>query len=89
MRHDEQDKITLDAIWDYPKALSAFENIRYSRRGEGRISFDCFMLHCHGNRAFCKLGYTLGTGLDGTIPLVSALRGWTSGVCKVCKNFDD
>jgi hypothetical protein len=78
-------------IWDDTKALDRMEAQRDIARAQGkRLSYDCFNLKCRGDtdRVYCSRGKLLGQSKDGTLLLVSVLRGMTSGACKDCKDFD-
>ena len=75
-------------IWSQPEALKRLEEERViKRRVQIRLSFDCFNLKCKGDRAVCSKGYHLGQAKDGSLGLLTVLRGGTSGVCKDCAMF--
>jgi len=72
-------------IWEDDK-LEALRD--QARERIGRITFDCFNLKIRGDRAYCSKGYLLGRAKDGTLALITVLRGVTSGVCKDCIDYE-
>lgn len=79
----------MSSVWDNIKFLENISLIRDGRRFEhSRLSYDCFKLKCKGNRAVCSEGAHLGQSSDGTLDLVTVLRGITPTVCKRCELFD-
>lgn len=59
------------------------------RKENGRITYDCFNAQTTGDRVTCKKGKILHSeSPDGSIKLLSVLRGRTSSVCKQCRWFD-
>lgn len=73
-------------IWDNPRTLENLEAKRDTLRANGkRLSFDCVHLKCAGERAYCEKGLMLGQARDGSIALISVLRGLTSGSCVKCR----
>jgi len=82
------DKTAASTIWDNKKILERLELLRDKMRKEGkRLTFDCLNLKHKGDRAYCSLGKRLTMCNDGTIALVTVLRGYTSGTCKECLDF--
>lgn len=81
-------------IWGNKEALASLERVRkekrQSRKGTGRLTFDCFNLKYSedGNRAYCSKGKMIGRATNGSLALITVLRGITSGVCKDCEFFD-
>ena len=78
---------TRATIWDNPELLKKLENQRALRRLSGGLTFDCMRLKCKDNRAFCSEGRRLGQSRDGSMALISVLRGITSGMCRDCRDF--
>lgn len=76
-------------MWDNEPFLDRMEKERAIRKLKGqRLTFDCLNLRFRDDRAVCSLGKHLGQAEDGSLLLVSVLRGVTSGVCKNCKDFN-
>lgn len=76
------------SIWDSIESLDKLEQQRAEKRiTGGRLTFDCFNLKCKGDRAYCSKGLMLGQAKDGSIALITVLRGITSGACKKCSWF--
>lgn len=69
----------------------SLEFIRNKRRkGSGRVSYDCFNLKSKRDRAYCSIGYSLNNNsMDGSLALVSILKGWTPSICRECKHFNN
>ena len=74
-------------IWDDVELLEKLEQQRAIKRITGRLTFDCLNLKCKGDRAYCSKGRLLGQAKDGSLALITVLRGVTSGICKHCKDF--
>jgi len=75
-------------VWDEKETLIKMEIYRDKVRSSGkRLTFDCMNLHCRGERVFCIEGHLLGQAKDGSLALVTVLRGVTSGTCLSCKEF--
>ena len=75
-------------IWDNGEMLDRMESERDARRKRmQRITFDCLELKCRGDRAVCSKGLYLGQARDGSMGLVTVLRGVTSGSCLHCSWF--
>lgn len=75
-------------IWDDAETLAKLEKERDLRRSDGkRLTFDCLNLKCKGDRAYCSKGMRLGQSKDGSMFLVTVLKGITSGACKSCFDF--
>lgn len=75
-------------IWDNELLLAKLEQQREKKRQrEGCLTFDCLHLKVYGDRAYCELGKHLGQADDGSLALITVLRGVTSSVCRNCKEF--
>lgn len=75
------------SIWDNVSLLDELEQQRAIKRKTDRLTFDCFNLRCKGDRVYCSKGKPLGRAKDGSMILVSVLRGVTSGICRDCEDF--
>jgi len=86
-------------IWDNAGYLEMCDakraqqrRIRYNSAGKNlRLTFDC--LNCKYNknlpdRCYCACGIKLGTAQNGSMDLVSVLRGRTALVCRTCVSFN-
>lgn len=74
-------------IWEDREALDKLQELRGVKRGSERLTFDCFNLKYKEDRAYCSTGRKLGTAKDGSLALITVLRGITSSVCKNCEDF--
>ncbi len=75
-------------IWSNQILLDELEVKRNELRLDGRrLTFDCFSLKCSEDRAVCSRGKILGQAKDGSLALISVLRGIRSGTCKDCEDF--
>ena len=77
-----KDKIT---IWDKADMLDSMEAIRDKRR-KGHLTFDCFKAHFNDDRVFCIVGHKLAG--NGSMFLLSVLKGVTATQCKGCPDKD-
>jgi len=77
------------SIWNDRELLSQLEDERDRKRGDGRISYDCFHLKLRDNRVYCDKGKLLGPARDGSLSLLYVLRGVCSGACRECKEYYD
>ena len=76
-------------IWDNLTVLDALERQRDElRRRGGRLTFDCMNLASGKDRARCLKGHILGQARDGSLALISVLRGISSGTCKGCGDYN-
>ncbi len=76
-------------IWDDQDALLFFEKERDKHREDiGRLTFDCFHAKFIGDRVKCDQGFALSRAMDGSLHLLSVLKGRTSTQCKSCSKFD-
>lgn len=76
------------SIWDSPNTLAMLEEQRDERRRKaGRISFDCLNLKVRGDRVICAKGKLLGSSRDGSIALITVMRGVLLGSCRECSEF--
>ena len=77
------------SVWDRPDVLDSMETQREQRRAlNPRQTFDCFNAHVRGDRVVCLKGYHLGASKDGSLYLLSVLKGTTSSECKNCQDFN-
>ena len=53
-----------------------------------RLTYDCFEAKVRGEKVYCDKGYPLCGKRGETIGLISVLRGYSSGNCKSCPNFN-
>ncbi len=76
-------------LWDNPVNLDKLELSREQTRGRGNQwqTFDCFNAICHSDRVVCRCERRLGPARDGSIALITVLRGRTSGSCLCCDKF--
>ena len=75
-------------IWEDEGTLDKLEKQRVLKRfGSGRLTFDCLKATVKGDRVFCSEGRLLGQAKDGSLALITVLRGITSGTCKGCKDY--
>ena len=74
-------------VWEDTEQLAKLEEQRALRRLSGRLTFDCLYLKCKGDRVYCDKGRLLGQSRDGSLALISVLRGITSGSCRGCEDF--
>ena len=72
-------------IWSDQGVLGKLEKERDEK--QGRLTFNCLELRCGGDRAWCSKGHKLGQARDGSLTLISVLRGTTSGTCKGCSEY--
>ena len=78
------------SIWDNEGQLARLEKERATKRVQGeRLPFDCMNLICRGDRVYCKLGIHLGRAYDGTMPLITVLRGMVTSVCSRCEVYTE
>ena len=77
-----------DKVYEEPVA-SELEQKRLEASRKKRITFSCFNGKVRGDRVFCAKGYRLGGNKSATMPLLSVLRGMSSGACKSCPDYDD
>lgn len=75
------------SIWEDREALDKLQELRDVKRGSERLTFDCFNLKYKEDRVHCARGRKLGTAKDGSLALITVLRGITSSVCKNCNDF--
>ena len=77
-------------IWNDKKILDKLEEQRNKLRESGKtMTFDCMNTVVKGDRVFCSKGKLLGQARDGSLALVSVLRGICSGSCKNCEYYDE
>lgn len=78
-------------IWDNQKQLVAFGVCRAKARlTKKRLTFDCFKAHSKEARVYCRNGHPLNPKSgDGSMFLISVLKGTTSSQCKNCPDFDE
>ena len=75
-------------IWSNTELLDRLERERNLKRiDDRRLTFDCMNLKCKGDRAYCSRGKRLGQSKDGSLYLISVLKGITSGTCRSCEYF--
>ena len=74
-------------IWEDKESLDKLEQVRTVKRKSGRLTFDCLNLRCKDDRAYCSKGKLLGRAKDGSLDLLTVLRGMTSGTCKGCGDY--
>ena len=75
-------------IWDNELLLAELEKRRDAKRLQtGSLTFDCLHLKFKGDRAYCVKGKHLGQAGDGSLYLLTVLRGINSSMCKDCKYF--
>ncbi len=53
-----------------------------------RMTFDCLNTRFKGDRVFCSKGKLLGQAKDGSMGLITVLRGICSGSCKNCEYYN-
>jgi hypothetical protein len=77
-------------VWEMPSILDSLEAKRAQRRRRNQqLTFDCFKAHARGDRVICIAGHTLSpVSEDGSMYLMSVLRGTTSSECKNCSDFE-
>ena len=76
-------------IWDDASLLNELEDQRDILRKSGkRMTFDCINNRVIEDRVVCKEGKSLGQSEDGSVALITVLRGITSGACKNCEYFE-
>ncbi len=75
------------SVWNNKELLDKLEQQRFVKRDTGRITFDCFNARPKGDRVFCSKGKLLGQAKDGSLALITVLRGITSGTCKNCEDY--
>ena len=77
---------------------SQLEKARGEARARGRhLTYDCFggIIKLTDNdkgeniRVYCSRGHLLGMARDGSVALVSVLRGMALGACVQCQDYDD
>lgn len=81
----------LSKLFEEPGA-TYLEERRAEARTKGRVLYDCFNAVVIDNRVFCRREHIFlssGKGKDGSLSLLSVLRGRTSRVCRNCPDFDD
>jgi hypothetical protein len=77
-------------IWDNTTLLARLEAEREKKvEPDKRFTFNCYHLGWHGDRAYCRKGFMFLNCKDGTMPLISALRGLNSSVCLKCNFYDE
>ena len=74
-------------IWNNKELLDKLEQRRAVKRVTGRLTFDCLRTRFRGDRVYCSRGKLLGQAIDGSLALITVLRGITSGTCKGCKDY--
>ena len=72
-------------IWEDKEALDKLQKMRDGK--SGRLTLDCFSLKFRKDRAYCSRGRMLGRARDGSLALITVLRGITSGTCKDCGDY--
>ena len=76
-------------IWNDTQLLDKLDAVRSGLRLKGkRLTFDCLNLKCRGERVHCAKGKLLGQARDGSLALITVLRGMTSGACVNCGDFE-
>lgn len=64
--------------------------LRAEARGKGRITYDCMNSAVAGESIICKKGYKLkGKRSDGSLGLLSVLRGHLCSMCRKCNLYDE
>ncbi len=77
-------------IWNDEDKLNKLEEQRNSLRESGKImTFDCLNTRVKDNRVFCTKGKLLGQAKDGSLDLITVLRGVCSGSCKDCEDYNE
>ena len=74
-------------IWKDKETLDKLEKVRTAKRKTGRLTFDCLSAVVRGDRVHCSKGKLLGQARDGSLALITVLRGITSGTCKGCWDY--
>ena len=74
-------------IWNNPTVLDELERMRTVKGRTGKLTFDCLNSIVRGDRVSCSKGKLLGRSRDGSLALITVLRGITSGTCKGCGDY--
>ena len=75
-------------IWDNKEMLDKLEAQRAWKRKVRRLTFDCIHSKVNGRRVHCSKGLVLGQAFDGSVALITVLRGLSSGTCRVCTWYE-
>ncbi len=68
---------------------SDFEERQAKARVQHRIILDCFNAKTDGNWCKCSKGYPLHHNCkDGSLDLISVLKGYSTKSCQECPNYD-
>lgn len=78
-----------ESVWDDSSLLSTLEKQRDQLKQVGKkMTYECLNAVVSGDRVRCKLGKALGTADDGSVALITVLRGICSGTCKSCMDYN-
>ncbi len=76
-------------IWHDKDKLDKLEAERNKLRELGkRMTFDCISAIVKGDRVVCSRGKMLGQAGDGSLGLITVLRGACSGSCQNCAYYN-
>ena len=74
-------------IFNEPEA-SELAKQRIEAHKKRRITYDCLHAIVDSDKVKCNKGNDIGTAKDGSMDLVSVLRGRSAKVCQNCKDYD-
>lgn len=79
-----------EAIFSEPIATTLDKQRENARLKGKHLTYDCFnaKIDMIGDRVHCSLGVDLGGSQDGSVPLLSVIRGRTCSACVGCGGFN-
>jgi hypothetical protein len=75
-------------IW-FTTMAPELQVLRQKAREIRRITFDCLSAIVKGDHVVCKLGHPIGRGPEGSMLLLTVLRGRSSLQCKNCPDYEE
>jgi len=82
-------KKVLDNLFFIEPMASILETRRAELRGRHRIIYDCRSAIAYGTRVKCRRGHSMSTQANGSLALLSVLRGRSCRFCQTCAYYED